>query len=86
MKRREEGGRLIYPRGRLSLGREVGGTPGVGHWCSGARGHWCSGVWCPGVPVFWCSGVRVLQNFFCRETPCRLILKDTMVVDVKKHC
>ena len=28
--RREEGGRLRNPRGRLSLGREAGGTQGLG--------------------------------------------------------
>ena len=34
LRRREEGGRLRNPRGCLSLGREVGETPGLGHWCS----------------------------------------------------
>ena len=68
--RREEGGRLRNPRGRLSLEREAGGTPGMGHWCPGVRGH---------------------QRNWWRETPCRLVLKDTMVkktmdMDVKKHC
>ena len=42
VRRRGEGGRLRNPRGRLSLGREVGGTPVF--WCSGVRGHLGDGV------------------------------------------
>ena len=62
MRRREEGGRLRNPRGRLSLGREVGGTPGVGHWWDG-------------VLVFLCQGTQVGR---CQGTLEKLVERDVV--------